>query len=106
QFVLGFEGADGFKLLRGEAEEVAQLADGSNGVLGLPAPVVPQVVWDVLPERMARRAWRFIVATFRGGRNRALNFRNAHQVASYSGTSHASPAVERCPPGIGVLVWF
>ena len=62
ELVLGLQGADGFQLLRGEGEQVAELADGADGVLRLPAPVVPLVVGDVAPERVAPRlTGRFFV---------------------------------------------
>ena len=50
-----FEGADGFEFLRGEGEEVAELADGADGILRLPPPIVPLLIGNVAPERVAPR---------------------------------------------------
>ena len=62
ELVLGFQGADGLEFLRDEGKQVAELADGADGVLRLPAPVVPVMLGDVAPERMAARlTGRFFV---------------------------------------------
>src|SRR5262249_7197839 len=52
QFVLGLEGPDGFELLRGEGQEISQLPNRADGVLGLPPPIVPLFVGNVAPERV------------------------------------------------------
>src|SRR5262249_42148356 len=48
-----FEGADRFEFFGSKVEESAELTDRADGILGLPAPVVPVVIRDVTPERMA-----------------------------------------------------
>src|SRR5262249_4616097 len=53
--VLPFQGTDRFEFLRGEGQEVAKLPDGTDGVLGLPAPVVPGFVGYVVPDGVAPR---------------------------------------------------
>src|SRR5271155_1603426 len=65
--VLGFERADGFQLLGRKGEQTAQLTDRSDGVLRLPSPVVPVVIWNIAPERVAPGlTGRFFVVVARG----------------------------------------
>jgi hypothetical protein len=69
ELVVAFERADGFQLLVRERQQFAELADGTEGVLGLPAPIVPVMVGGVLPERMtAGSARRFFVVEGAGRR--------------------------------------
>src|SRR5207249_8411004 len=64
KFVVRLEGTDGFELFRGEGEKIAKLPYGADGVLRLPAPVVPVVMGDVAPERVAPRlTGRFFFVT-------------------------------------------
>jgi len=52
---MAFQGTDRFKLFLGEGKQPAELTDRTDGVLGLPTPIVPLVLRDVAPERMAPR---------------------------------------------------
>ena len=36
-----------------EGEKVSELSDRADGILGLPPPIVPVVIGNVAPERMA-----------------------------------------------------
>jgi len=47
-------GADGLDFFRLEGEKLAKLSDGADGVLRLPAPIVPLFLGDVAPEE----GWR------------------------------------------------
>jgi len=53
ELVFRFELPHDFQLFFREGKEIAELADRPDGVLGLPAPVVPLLFGDVAPERVA-----------------------------------------------------
>jgi hypothetical protein len=53
ELILRFEGPDGLEFAVTEWEQIAKLPDGPDGVLRLPTPIVPQLLGDFAPERMA-----------------------------------------------------
>src|SRR5439155_970402 len=96
ELVLAFERPDGFQLGFGKGEQVAELADGADGVLRLPAPVVPETVGDVLPEGMTTwpRGRLFVVVPAGHRRDRPgdqprTRLRFAHRSCSLRGVGNA-----------------
>ena len=80
ELVLALEPAECLEFVGSEREECAKLADGPNRVLGLPAPVVPLMGGNIVPEweslrrvlvGRATRGFGFFKPVHRGGNRRA-----------------------------------
>ena len=52
-FVFELKLGDGQEFFRTEGQKVPKLADGTKRVLRLPAPIIPEMVGDIFPYRMA-----------------------------------------------------
>src|SRR5579883_157975 len=102
-----FQGADRFQFLRGEAEEVPELPNRADGMLRLPAPVIPLGIGHVAPERMASgfTGRFFLLATSWG-----LGERPGHEPGTLFGFVHRSRCLQKTsmsssPRRLGATDW-